>query len=72
MVQTDVSQFCKLCSDVTPGVAEGKVGQVVQVVCEKVAHKELSDPLPSASTQARFASEMKVLARKQVTNFAKG
>lgn len=48
------------------GVAEAKIGEVIEVVCSTVAHKSVDGPLPSTVTQGRMASEMKALSREQI------
>ena len=42
------------------------MSQVIQTVCDVVAPKQLDESLPSVSTQARLASEMKALSQQQI------
>lgn len=53
------------------GVAEHRVGEVIRMVMNTLGRRSV-ESLPSTSTQARFASEIKAISREQVREEVKG
>ena len=54
------------------GVAESNVSAVIETVCHKMTKQRLSGDLPAPSTQNRFGSEMKALARQHLKEKTSG